>query len=263
MSVRRLKRALGPRTSVEVSEHRGVRTLHLGGEAIQSAMRLSAPDQLELAYTRAMMAALLFLPEPRDVLMIGLGGGSIARFVHTHMPDTRVTAVEINEQVVAAARSFFGLPYDDERLKVHIGDGGEYVPAHRNACDILMLDAFEDGCSVPELATLAYYKACRACLRAGGVLAVNFIRDEPRFETYLERIERAFDDKVLLLPCEGGVNNIVFAFKDGPVRLGIDTLKRRARALKRRYRLPFDAFLSDLLYYNGTTANYLRIGLER
>src|SRR5690606_30257562 len=101
-------------------------------------------------------------PAPRDLLMIGLGGGSIARFVHEQMPGSRMTAVELNAQVVAAARSFFGLPYDDARLKVHIGDGGKYVPAHRDACDVLLLDAFEDGRSVAALATPSFYDACRA-----------------------------------------------------------------------------------------------------
>ena len=263
MSMRRVKRALGMRASVEVSEKRGVRTLHLGGDAIQSAIRLSAPDELELSYTRAMMSWLLFAPKPSDVLMIGLGGGSLARFVHERLPDVRVTAVEVNEQVVAAARSFFGLPFDDKRLKVKIADGGKYVPAHRNACDVLILDAFDDGRSVPALATQAYYNACRACLRPGGVLVVNFIRDEPRIDTYLARLEQSFDGKLLLLPCEDRVNNIVLAFKDGPVRVAIEPLKRTARALKKRYRLPFDAYVRDLLYYNGTTSAFLRIGLER
>ena len=64
--------------SVTIAEEDGVRSLHIGGLAIQSAMRMSAPDQLELHYTRAMMAFLLFEPRPRDILMIGLGGGSMA-----------------------------------------------------------------------------------------------------------------------------------------------------------------------------------------
>ena len=53
--------------------------LHVGGEAIQSAMRMDDPFALELDYTRCMMAFLLFHPQPRRALMIGLGGGSIAR----------------------------------------------------------------------------------------------------------------------------------------------------------------------------------------
>src|SRR3990170_8224255 len=90
--------------AIAVSEERGVRMLHIGGNAVQSAMRLSAPDALELDYTRAMMAFLLFFPAPQDLLMVGLGAGSIPRFMRARMPDARVTVVEINPGVGTAAR---------------------------------------------------------------------------------------------------------------------------------------------------------------
>lgn len=258
----RLKRLLSGKASVEVAEEKGVRTLHLGGDAIQSAMRLSAPDRLELAYTRAMLSALLFKEAPRDILMIGLGGGSIARFAHRRMPASRMTVVEINPRVVAAARSFFGVPMDDERFQVEIADGGSYVRAHPASCDLLLLDAFDDGRSVKSLATQSFYEACYACLRPGGVFSVNFIEDEPRFPTYLKRIESAFNGRVLVMPSEDRVNNIVLAIKDGPVRFAIENLKRQGRALKRRYELPFDVFVRNLLAHNGRSSAYLRVGLS-
>ena len=92
---------------LEVTEERGVRTLHLGSCAIQSRMRITRPWDLELAYTRAMMACLMFVPHPQDVLMIGLGGGSLAKFIRRHRPEVRVTAVEIDPRVIAAARTHF------------------------------------------------------------------------------------------------------------------------------------------------------------
>src|SRR3990172_6876243 len=113
--------------SVEGSEEDGGRSLHLGGDAIQSSIRLSRPDELALDYTRAMMAFLLFRPLPRAVLMIGLGGGSMARYIHQRMPGTRTTVVEINAKVLAAARSLFHFPADDARLKVEIACGADYI----------------------------------------------------------------------------------------------------------------------------------------
>jgi spermidine synthase len=258
--MRRLKRWLGRRrSSVEVSESRGVRTLHLGGDAIQSAIRLSSPDRLELAYTRAMMAFLLFRPAPRDVLMIGLGGGSIARFVHERLPRTRITVVEINPEVVAAARSHFGLP-DDRRVRVLVDDGEASVPTLRGACDVLLLDAFEDGRSVPSLATRAFYEGCREALRPGGMLVVNFIADEPRFGVYLARLEQAFGGRVLCLPSEDRINMIVLAFRDGPVRIAVEPLRRSARGLKRRFDVRFDRFVRDLVQHNPGTTGHLVLG---
>jgi spermidine synthase len=258
--MRRLKRWLGRRrSSVEVSESRGVRTLHLGGDAIQSAIRLASPDRLELAYTRAMMAFLLFRPAPRDVLMIGLGGGSIARFVHERLPGTRITVVEINPKVVAAARSYFGLP-DDRRVQVLVEDAAALVPTLDAACDVLLLDAFEDGRSVPALATRAFYDGCREALRPGGMLVVNFIADEPKFGLYLARLEQAFGGRVLCLPAEDRVNIILLAFRDCPAQLPIEPLERSARSLKRRFDLPFDRFVHDLVGHNPGTSDELVLG---
>src|SRR5512142_1171150 len=128
----------GRRASVEVSEEDGVRSLHLGGDAIQSSIRLDRPDELALDYTRAMMAFLLFQPLPREVLMIGLGGGSMARYIHQRLPQTRTTVVEINPKVLAAARSMFHFPADDERLNVVIADGADYVVEHPESADVLV-----------------------------------------------------------------------------------------------------------------------------
>jgi spermidine synthase len=254
-----LKRLFGrARGSVEVSEARGVRTLHLGGEAIQSAIRIAKPGELELAYTRAMMAFMLFQPAPRELLMVGLGGGSIARFVHERLPDARMTVVELSAQVVAAARAFFGLPPDDARLEVVVADGARHVPGVCAGCDVLLLDAFEDGRAVKPLATQAFYDACCFALRPGGVLVVNFIADEPRFGTYLARIERAFAGRVLCMPAEDRVNMIVFGLKRPGARVAIEPLKRLARALKARTGLPFDRFLHDLVAHNPGSAAFLR-----
>src|SRR5437879_12866751 len=98
--MKRLGKWVGRRKAIEIVEEGGVRVLQIGGNAIQSAMRLSAPDRIELDYVRAMMAFLLFHPDPHDVLLVGLGGGSMARFIHQRMPQTRVTVVEIDPGVV-------------------------------------------------------------------------------------------------------------------------------------------------------------------
>src|SRR5829696_244990 len=104
------------KSPIAVADSRGVRTMHVGGEAIQSAMRIEDPHALALDYTRAMMSFLLLHPEPREALMIGLGGGSLPKFFHKHLRKTHVRVVELDPAVVAAARTHFALPPDDERL---------------------------------------------------------------------------------------------------------------------------------------------------
>ncbi len=250
------------RASVEVSEEGGVRSLHLGGDAIQSSIRLARPDELALDYTRAMMAFLLFQPLPRDVLMIGLGGGSMARYIHQRMPGTRTTVVEINAKVLAAARSMFHFPADDACLKVEIADGADYIRDHPESADVLLVDGFDDGKQPAVLCTQAFYDAAYAALRPGGVMAVNFMAEEKKLDVFLQRIEKSFDDRVICLNAADRVNIIAFAFKRHPRELAWTELKKRARQLKKIHDLPLEDFIDGLKKINPHTRSVLRLRSE-
>ena len=199
--------------SVDVSEKDGVRSLHLGSPTVQSSMRLSAPYQLELAYSRGMMAFLLFTSTAKNVLIIGLGGGSIPKFIYHYLPPIRVTAVELNPAVIAAARNYFMLPPDDERLTVIEGDGAKYLAEHPNSADVLMMDAFDGKGVVPDLCSQEFYDRAHDALTFDGILIVNLWGSDKNFDVYLQRIERSFEGRVLVLPTGRPGNILVYAFR--------------------------------------------------
>lgn len=238
---------------LDLSEKDGVRSLHLGDEQVQSAMRLSAPDDLELAYTRAMLGFLLFLPQARDILMVGLGGGSIAKFLHARLPELRSTAVEILPEVVAAARCFFHLPPDDDRLRVVVAEGGAYVAQHPGSCDALLMDGFAEGVHPESLAKASFFEAAREALRERGVLVVNYIEQDRGFESSLARMEAAFGGHVALLPAEQQGNVIAFGLKGLPARLRWEELRTRAEALEARLGLGFTRYLPALRRCNPSS----------
>ena len=109
--------------SIDVSESDGVRSLHFASHAIQSSMRLKKPFHLELTYTRAMMMFLLFHARPRKILLVGLGGASIPKFIHRFLPDMKSITIEIHRKVIGVAHLMFHLPPNDKSLKVIHGDG--------------------------------------------------------------------------------------------------------------------------------------------
>jgi spermidine synthase len=244
-----------PKSAIAVSDARGVRTLHVGGEAIQSAMRLDDPYALALDYTRCMMAFLLFHPEPRDALMIGLGGASLPKFFHKHFKRTRVRVVELDPKVVVAARQHFSLPPDDARLAVEIGDGAEALSPE--CCDLLVLDAFEDELHVPRLASREFYDGAFLALAEPGALVVNFMNDDPKFDATLARLERAFGGAVLAMPALYDPNILVFALKGVPPRVEWRALRKRAEGLEARLGLPFTRYVSRLRAMNPSTPEEL------
>jgi spermidine synthase len=242
---------------IAVSDSRGVRSLHVGGEAIQSAMKLGDPYALALDYTRCMMAFLLFHPEPREALLIGLGGGSIAKFFHRNLRSTRVRAVELDPRVVAAARVQFHLPPNDARLAVEVGDGRDALSPE--CCDVLVLDAFDDERHVQALATQEFYDAAYLSLAERGAMVVNFMDDDPKFDQSLERLERAFGGAVLAMRALYDPNLLVFALKGMPREFSWRALFERARASEARYGLPFPKYVSRLRGMNRCTRDSLLV----
>ena len=246
-----------PKPSIAVSDARGVRSLHVGGDAIQSAMRLGDPYALALDYTRCMMAFLLFHAEPREALMIGLGGGSLAKFFYKSLRKTSIRIIELDARVVAAAREHFHVPPDGERFRIEIGDGAEAL--FPECCDTLVIDAFEDELHVPQLASREFYDGAFLALREPGAMVVNFMNDDPKFDLTLQRLERAFGGAVIVMPALYDPNILVFALKGIAPRIAWDALRSRAEQLESKLGLPFTRYLSRLRAMNRWNAAELII----
>ena len=243
------------RPDLVVSEERGVRHLHVGGEAIQSAMRLEDPFALELDYTRCMMAFLLFHPEPRRALMIGLGGGSLAKFFHRRLPGLRTHVVEYDERVIATARALFHVPADDARLRIEHGDGAEALAPE--CCDLLVVDGFEDEATPSALVSQAFFDAAWCALEEPGALVLNFMDDDPDLDRHLQRLERSFGGAVLAFQSLRDPNIVVLALKGGPRAMAWRELRARAAALEGKYGLPFPRYVERMRSMNRWTSSEL------
>lgn len=236
--------------SVYISEKFGVRSLHIGSDTIQSAMRVAHPNELEVVYTRSMMAFLLFSPDPRDVLMIGLGGGSLAKFIYHRLPRACTVAVEINPRVVAIARQFFHVSPDNERLRVIVGDGASYMANDKPRADVVMVDGYDAEAQVAALSTLAFYRDCARVLGDGGILVVNLWGGDRNFSACVERMAKVFDRRVACLPAGKPGNVVALAFKHSPGQPRWEDLRDRARVLEAELGLDFTGFVRELAVMN-------------
>jgi spermidine synthase len=221
---------------IDISEEGGVRFLHFGSHWIQGAMRIARPWHLELDYTKEMMASLLLRDDsqfPRKVLLIGLGAASLTKFIYRNFPLSRLTVVEIEPRVVAAARQFFKLPEDPKRLNIVIADGARFIAENDKTYDLILVDGFDEDARPGELDTLPFYQMCRARLNDNGVMAVNLLGRSRGYAVSLNRLRDAFDTRALVFPsCDSG-NVIALAATGAHIRLSLDDLKDQAEALKK------------------------------
>ena len=230
-----------------------LRYLHFDLENVQSVMRHDDPDALCLAYTRKMMAFLLFKPKPRRILLLGLGGGSLAKFCYRHLPTTAITVLEIDPHVLAL-REEFQIPPDDERFRVVQGDGVAYIapgaPVKSNEGlgeDVILVDACDRNGVSPTLSSPDLYANLRRRLSARGLLVMNVCGEEVDVENHLARIRGVFGDRIISLPMREDGNLIVLGFRGVPRTWDGAELDRHARKLQDQFGLAFPRYARQMV----------------
>jgi spermidine synthase len=221
------------------------RNLYFSVDAVQSSMRLDDTNALVSAYTRKMMAFLLFIPAPLHVLMIGLGGGSLAKFCYRHLPSTRISVVEINRDVIAL-REAFRIPADDRRFEIINEDGATFLAKGRVRPDIILVDAFDARGVAPSLASSDFYRRASRCMPPDGVLVMNFSGEKTRYAAHMRGLRSAFPESIRLVPVDGDDNVLLFASRGRQVVELPDFLSNRARYLELGLGLQFSRYLQRL-----------------
>ena len=236
---------------VNISEHGRVRYLHLGSVWVQGSMDTRKPNAIHLDYVQRMQAWLLFV-DPDTVsqlhaMQLGLGAAALTKNCYKVL-GMQTTAIELNPQVIGACRSWFGLPADDDKLSVVLGDAAEVV-AHtywRGQIDALHVDLYDQEAAAPVLDDADFYAQCKQLLTSQGCMVVNLFGRSSSFEKSLAHIAQAFGEKALwtFKPTKEG-NTVVLALaQPGPVDTQL--LSSRAEAIQARFGLPAPLWLKSL-----------------
>lgn len=199
--------------------------------SIQSEMNLDEPDDLVLAYTQSMMGFLLFKRNPNKIGMIGLGGGSLAKFCYRHLPESAIAVAEIDRQVIDLRDQFF-VPEDDERFNVACMDGAEFVRHADAEFDVLLVDGFDNNGQPPQLCSQQFYQDCYKALTPNGVMVVNLLGgDLWQTNIYINRMRNSFGGSVIMINALDSLNMIAFAAKGDAMNLDREILQRRMMRL--------------------------------
>lgn len=240
-----------------ISEHDGVRYLHLGTPWVQGAMRIRKPAQIELEYVQRMMAWMLLRPADRlaagHAVQLGLGAGSITRFTHGVMK-MKTTVVELNPTVIGVCRAYFRLPDDGARFRVLNMDAQHWIDevAEPGGTDVLCVDLYDHQAAGPVLDSEEFYRGCARALSDEGVMSVNLFGRHASFSRSARRIEAAFaSGRVISLQPTREGNTVVLATKQAalPER---EELAVRAQQIDTRYGLPARKWLRMIRPLPGT-----------
>lgn len=228
-----------------IVDDEGVRCLRFDSGALQSAMRLSEPFALDLSYTKTMMGFMLFNAEPRHILLVGLGGGSLSKYCYRRFPNARITTLEIDPDVIAL-RDEFLIPPDDERFRIVQADARDWLASTERQADVILLDAYDAAGLPDDLCAEPFYSNCWRALGDQGVLAANYWGGEPDRGVYLQRLRAIFDGRVWWSRAPGSDNLVAFAAKNPRFYPQWSRLMSRARALDKLHALGLAQVVHDM-----------------
>jgi spermidine synthase len=227
-------------------ENDGMLSLQFDALCLQSEMNIEDPDQLVFSYTRAMMSFLLFEPSPKRIAMIGLGGGSLAKYCYRYLPQAEIAVVEISPEVIAL-RNEFAIPADDARFKVLLGDGAVFVKENIDQFDVLMVDGFDTTGLPDDLCSQQFYDRCFASLADNGILVVNLWSNNGLHGALASRIDTSFAGRIVMVNADDSPNKIVLAFKNSELALSPARIKQHVNALTQSHPLDFRAKSKKLI----------------
>lgn len=141
----------------------------------QSCMALAQPQKLVFEYTHMMLGSLYLQPRPQNMLIIGLGGGTLPRALQGLLPQTAIDVVEIDPAVVKVARQYFRFA-PGPKTRVFEEDGRTYVRRalrEGKSYDLIMLDAYDHEYIPEHLLTREFLQEVRQLLKPGGIVAAN------------------------------------------------------------------------------------------
>ncbi|MBK7825192.1 fused MFS/spermidine synthase [Nannocystis sp.] len=219
---------------VRVTERGSVRTMYFvgddGTQYIETRVDRAYPASLDLDVFRTMMAGFLLAPRPTSALILGLGGGAIANYLHARVAGLELDAVDIDPEVVRLAKAHFDVPREHPRYRCHIADARlflERAPADRR-WDMIFLDAFR-GVTVPyHLKTAEFHAAVLARLSPQGVVVANLHNATRMYPHDRATFAAVYPARYAFLSEAGNQTTLVAAAD--PQRLGPYAVRDNARA---------------------------------
>lgn len=220
-------------------------TLKFSENCIQSRMIKEMPNELALGYTQAMMAFLLVEPNPKSILIIGLGGGSLSKYCYENLPESNITTVEISKKVISM-RDTFLIPKDNQRFVIINDNAAKYLKGAKNIADVILVDGYNELGIPPELSTASFYQDCYRALKHGGIMASNLSGGILLTKIIESRINSAFSRRIFRIKSPTGYNEIIYGLK--LEKLPENTLMRsRASTLHVETGINFTRFLDQIV----------------
>lgn len=220
-----------------------MRSLHFGNGTSQSGMFLHHPDLLLHKYTQALLTPLCFHTVQR-VCILGLGAGSIAKYLLHFFPHIDVDAVELRSSVIDIAIDFFSLPENNPRLNIIHQAAQDFLAQTRKCYDLIIVDLFltDDKKKDIQVNLGPHFDQASSRLEEDGCLCMNIIGQQPENYIGFETLSQAFDHNIRAIDVDS-TNTILMTS-----RQPLNGLKFHSEmtSLEKKTQLPFRQYFNKI-----------------
>ena len=225
--------------------------LRSGNGALQSVVDLEQPQRLALKNLEYLLGVLLFVPPPRQILLLGTAAGSLLHYLRHNYPDSEITALDIDAELIEKLLQMDLLPPAGNGLTYVYDDAAHYIAHCPLQYDLVLVDIFSGAQSPAWLLEKSTQLGLRGLLHRQGAVAYNLIIDsETGFNRFYRDLRLAFARHTLCLPVAGLENIIAFAFADSVPERSMDWYRQRALQLGNAQQLDYLEILAVIYNTN-------------
>lgn len=225
--------------------------LRSGDGAFQSVIDLQYPHHLALRNLEYLMAVLLFIPRPERILMLGTAAGSLLHFLRHHYPETEITAVDIDVELIEQLLEMEILPSAQSGLSYVYGDAAHFISHCDENYDLILIDVFSGAQSPAWLLEKNATNNLFRLLTKRGALAYNLLIDSDHdFKRFYRELRLVFDEQTLCMPVHGLENTIAYGFHCPRPALEMTQNMQQAMALSEQLEVDFMRVLAVIYNTN-------------
>jgi len=229
-----------------VYQNGSIMTLVFGkqkGPTVQTQIDVKEPRKHLLEYSQLAFCGVLHKPQPKSILVVGLGGGMIPSDMHYYFPDASVDVVELDPDVLTVAEKFFGFK-QGAGIKAHVRDGRMFVREQigmgaNTKYDIVILDAFNSDYIPFHLMTKEFLEQVQSILSPDGVVVANVFYANRLYDAELATYIKVFGRAQVYMGQNSGNAMILAPGPKGQMLTPQEAVKR-AEDMQREHKFAFD-----------------------
>lgn len=258
MSIKEIIKTQTQHGPVWINRQQDILQLKFDKLAIQSEINIRKPHQLRMKNLQYLMGILLFIEPPSNVLLLGVGGGSLIQFLRHHMPQTHITGVEYDAELLQIAQNHLLLPGADQNINYQVIDAREYLAHCQQSYDLIIVDIFDKFESPKWLLQNDFINQLKSLLSPRGAVGYNLLfKNENSLKRFYKQMREKYARQTLLMETEEYQNILIYAFNSKPEKKSISEYMQRAQYLQDIYALPFHETLAKIYSVNTSDAEII------